>query len=235
LLVDLGRIESLHGIRDDGDEIVIGAMTTYQALLDDPSVREHLLLLAKAVETVADPQVRHRGTLGGALAHADPAGDVGATALALDATFEITGSSGTRTIDGQGFFRGLFETAVGEDELLTAIRFPKHTGWGAHYEKFVRVSHQWSIVAVAATVKVDGGTIQEARVALTNMGDRPLRATSAEQALVGQQASEDAVRSAVASVAEGTDPPSDLNGDADYRRSIAPVLARRAVLAAAQG
>jgi carbon-monoxide dehydrogenase medium subunit len=235
LLVDLGRIESLHGIRDDGDEIVIGAMTTYQALLDDASVREHLLLLAKAVETVADPQVRHRGTLGGALVHADPAGDVGATALALDATFEITGSSGTRTVDGQGFFQGLFETAVGEDELLTAIRFPKHTGWGAHYEKFVRVSHQWSIVAVAATVKAEGGTIQAARVALTNMGDRPLRSASVEQALVGQQASEDAVRSAVASVAEGTDPPSDLNGDADYRRSIAPVLARRAVLAAAQG
>jgi len=235
LLVDLGRIESLHGIRDDGDDIVIGSMTTYQAVLDDPTVREHLLLLAKVVETVADPQIRHRGTIGGALAHADPAGDVGTAALTLDATFEITGSSGTRTVDGSEFFQGLFETAVGEDELLTAIRFPKHTGWGAHYEKFVRVSHQWSIVAVAATVRVEGGSISEARVGLTNMGDRPLRATSVEQALIGQQASEDAVRSAVASVADGTDPPSDLNGDADYRRSIAPVLARRAVLAAAQG
>jgi|SRR4051794_33562239 len=234
LLVDLARIESLHGIRDEGDEIVIGAMTTYQAVLDDATVREHLLLLAKTVETVADPQIRHRGTVGGALVHADPAGDVGTAALTLDATFEITGSSGTRTVDGQEFFQGLFETAVGEDELLTAIRFPKHTGWGAHYEKFVRVSHQWSIVAVAATVRSEGGTIREARVGLTNMGDRPLRATSAEQALVGQEMSEDAVRSAVASVAEGTDPPSDLNGDADYRRSIAPVLARRAVLAAAQ-
>jgi carbon-monoxide dehydrogenase medium subunit len=235
LLVDLGRIESLHGIRDDGDDIVIGAMTTYQAVLDDPTVREHLLLLAKVVETVADPQIRHRGTVGGALAHADPAGDVGTAALALDATFEITGSSGTRTVDGTEFFQGLFETAVGEDELLTAIRFPKHTGWGAHYEKFVRVSHQWSIVAVAATVRVESGSISEARVGLTNMGDRPLRAPSVEQALVGQEAREDAVRSAVASVADGTDPPSDLNGDADYRRSIAPVLARRAVLAAARG
>ena len=235
LLIDLSRIESLHGIRDEGDEIVIRAMTTYQEVLDDPAVHEHLLLLAKAIETVADPQIRHRGTLGGALAHADPAGDVGTAALTLDATFEITGSSGTRTVDGQEFFQGLFETAVGEDELLTAVRFPKHTGWGAHYEKFVRVSHQWSIVAVAASVRVEGATIREARVGLTNMGDRPLRATSVEQALVGQQASEDAVRSAVASVAEGTDPPSDLNGDADYRRSIAPVLTRRAVLAAAGG
>jgi aerobic carbon-monoxide dehydrogenase medium subunit len=235
LVVDLSKIESLRGVRDDGDALVIGAMTTYQSLLDDPSVHEHLLLLIKAVETIADPQIRHRGTIGGALAHADPAGDVGAPALALDASFEITGSSGSRTVAAADFFHGLFETAVGEDELLTAIRFPKHTGWGAHYEKFVRVSHQWSIVAVAATVLGDGGTIREARIGLTNMGDRPLRATAVEQALVGQSASEDAVRTAAEAAAEGTDPPSDLNGDAEYRRSIVPVLTRRAVLAAAGG
>jgi carbon-monoxide dehydrogenase medium subunit len=235
MVVDLSKIESLRGVRDDGDALVVGAMTTYQSLLDDPSVHEHLLLLVKAVETIADPQIRHRGTLGGALAHADPAGDVGASALALDATFEITGSSGSRTVAADEFFQGLFETAVGEDELLTAIRFPKHTGWGAHYEKFVRVSHQWSIVAVAATVRSDGGTIQEARIGLTNMGDRPLRAAGVEQALVGQPATEDAVRSAAAAAADGTNPPSDLNGDAEYRRSIVPVLTRRAVLAAAGG
>jgi aerobic carbon-monoxide dehydrogenase medium subunit len=235
LVVDLSKIESLRGVRDDGDGLVVGAMTTYQSLLDDPQVNEHLLLLVKAVETIADPQIRHRGTLGGALAHADPAGDVGATALALGASFEITGASGSRTVAGDEFFQGLFETAVGEDELLTAIRFPKHTGWGAHYEKFVRVSHQWSIVAVAATVLAEGGTIREARIGLTNMGDRPLRATAVEQALVGQPATEDAVRTAAASAAEGTDPPSDLNGDAEYRRSIVPVLTRRAVLAAAAG
>jgi carbon-monoxide dehydrogenase medium subunit len=233
LVVDLGRVESLRGIRDEGDSVVIGAMTTYQSLLDDPLVHEHLLLLAKATETIADPQIRHRGTIGGALAHADPAGDLGATVLALDATFEVLGRSGTRTVPGPEFFTGLFETALAEDELLTAVRFPKHTGWGAHYEKFVRVSHQWSIVAVAATVQAEGGTIRQARVGLTNMGDRPLRATGVEEALVGREATEDAVREAVASVAEGTDPPSDLNGDADYRRSIAPVLTRRAVLAAA--
>ena len=233
LVVDLGRIESLRGVRDDADEVVIGATTTYQQVLDDPSVRQHLALLVKATETIADPQIRHRGTLGGALAHADPAGDVGAAALALGATFEITGPSGARTVPAEDFFQGLFETAIGEGELLTAIRFPKHTGWGAHYEKFVRVSHQWSIVAVAATVRSDGGTIQEARIGLTNMGDRPLRATGVEQALVGQPATEEAVRAAAASAAEGTDPPSDLNGDADYRRSIVPVLTRRAVLAAA--
>jgi carbon-monoxide dehydrogenase medium subunit len=233
LVVDLSRIDALRGIRDDGDAVVIGAMTTYQAVLDDPLPREHLLLLVKAVETIADPQIRHRGTLGGALAHADPAGDVGASALALGATYEITGATGSRTVAAEDFFQGLFETAIGDDELLTSVRIPKHTGWGAHYEKFVRVSHQWSIVAVAATVRAEGGTIREARVGLTNMGDRPLRATGVEQALVGQPATEEAVRAAAASAAEGTDPPSDLNGDADYRRSIVPVLTRRAVLAAA--
>jgi carbon-monoxide dehydrogenase medium subunit len=235
LVIDLGKVESLRGIRDDGDGIVIGAMTTYQTLLDDPSVHEHLLLLTKATETIADPQIRHRGTIGGALAHADPAGDLGAVALALEATFTIQGTSGSRTVPADQFFLGLFETAVGEDELLTAIRFPKRTGWGAHYEKFVRVSHQWSIVAVAATVLAEGGTIREARVGLTNMADRPLRARSVEQALVGQPATEEAVRRAAESAAEGTDPPSDLNGDAQYRRSIAPVLTRRAVLAAVAG
>jgi aerobic carbon-monoxide dehydrogenase medium subunit len=233
LVVDLGRIESLRGIREDGDAIVIGATTTYQQLLDDPLVHEHLALLGKATETVADPQIRHRGTLGGALSHADPAGDLGAPTLALDATMVITGSGGEREVAAADFFTGLFETAVGEGELLTAIKFPKHTGWGAHYEKFVRVSHQWSIVAVAATVKADGGTISEARIGLTNMGDRPLRATAVEQALVGAAATDEAVRAAAASAADGTNPPSDLNGDADYRRSIVPVLTRRAVLAAA--
>ncbi len=233
ILVDLGKIDSLRGIRDDGDSIVIGAMTTYQQILDDPLIHEHLALLGKATETVADPQIRHRGTLGGALSHADPAGDLGAPSLALDATMVITGSGGDREVAAADFFTGLFETAVGEDELLTAIKFPKHTGWGAHYEKFVRVSHQWSIVAVAATVKADGGTISEAKVGLTNMGDRPLRASGVEQALVGAAATDEAVRAAAASAADGTNPPSDLNGDADYRRSIVPVLTRRAVLAAA--
>ncbi len=233
VVVDLSRIEGLSGIREDGDSLVIGAMTTHDTLMNDPLVREHALLLAKATETVADPQIRHRGTFGGALAHADPAGDVGAAALAMEASFVIAGSGGSRTVAAEEFFQGLFATAVGEGEILTEIRVPKRTGWGAHYEKFVRVSHQWSIVAVAATVRAEGGTIAEARIGLTNMGDRPLRATAVEQALVGQPATEDAVRAATAAAAEGTDPPSDLNGDSDYRRSLAPVLTRRAVLAAA--
>src|SRR5690242_16812838 len=186
-VIDLGRIESLRGVRDDGDALVIGAMTTHHEVLTNDLVAEHALLLQKATQELADAQVRHRGTFGGALAHADPAGDLGAPALALGAEFVIQGAGGTRTVAADDFFVDLFETAIGDDEILTEVRVPKRSGWGAHYEKFVRVAHQWPIVAVAA----------------------------AERA------------------AEGTDPPSDLNGDADYRRHLAKVLTRRAVLAAA--
>jgi carbon-monoxide dehydrogenase medium subunit len=234
-VIDLGRIEELKGVSEDGDHIVIGAMTTYADVLASDLVREHAGLLTDAIAEVADPQIRHRGTVGGALVHADPAGDVGAPALALDTEFVITGSGGERTVAATDFFHDLFETAVGEGELLTAIRVPKHTGWGHRYEKFVRVSHQWSIVAVAATVRVEGGNIAEARIGLTNMGSTPLRATAVEQALVGRAATDEAVRDACAAAADGTNPPSDLNGDSDYRKHLATVLARRAVLAAAGG
>ncbi|HEU5043817.1 MAG TPA: xanthine dehydrogenase family protein subunit M [Nocardioidaceae bacterium] len=233
LIVDLGRIEALRGIREDGDALVIGAMTTHADVCTNALVREHALLLMKAGVQVADPQVRHRGTFGGSLAHADPAGDMGACALALDASFVITGSSGSRTVAADDFFEDLFTTAIGEGELLTEVRIPKHTGWGAHYEKFVRVAHQWPIVAVAATVRTDGGSIAEARIGLTNMGSTPLRAREAEEAVVSGGGTADAVRQAAERAAEGTEPPSDLNGDADYRRHLARVLTRRAVLEAA--
>jgi aerobic carbon-monoxide dehydrogenase medium subunit len=234
VLVDLGKVEELRGISEEDGHLVLGAMTTYADLLASDAVRRHAALLAAAVAEVADPQIRHRGTVGGALVHADPAGDVGAPALALDTEFVVAGPSGERTVAASDFFRDLFETAVGDGELLTRIRVPKHTGWGARYEKFVRVAHQWSIVAVGATVRVDGGTIAEAKIGLTNMGSTPLRARQVEQALVGLEATEEAVRQACAAAAEGTNPPSDLNGDADYRRHLATVLTRRAVLAAAR-
>jgi carbon-monoxide dehydrogenase medium subunit len=232
-VIDLGRIEELRGIRDEGEHIVVGATTTYTDALASDLLREHATVLQKAIKEVADPQIRRRGTLGGALVHADPAGDVGAPALALDTEFVITGPGGERTVAAADFFQDLFETAVGEGELLTAIRIPKHTGWGAHYDKFVRVSHQWSIVAVAATVRVESGSIAEARIGLTNMGSTPLRASAVEAALIGVAATDDAVRDACAAAAEGTNPPSDLNGDSDYRKHLATVLTRRAVLAAA--
>jgi aerobic carbon-monoxide dehydrogenase medium subunit len=233
MVIDLGKIDSMRGVREDGDAIVIGALTTHSDVVTDAVIKEHALLLSRAAAEVADNQVRHRGTFGGALAHADPAGDMGAAVLALDGEFVIAGSGGTRTVAAADFFVDLFETAIGEDEILTEIRIPKHTGWGAHYEKFVRVAHQWPIVAVAATVQADGGTISEARVGLTNMGSTPLRASGTENALSGAAATEDGVRAAADRAAEGTNPPSDLNGDADYRKHLATVLTRRAVLKAA--
>ncbi|WP_151523344.1 FAD binding domain-containing protein [Serinicoccus kebangsaanensis] len=235
IVIDISRIEEIKGITESGDAVRIGAGATYQDVLDSALVSEHLGLLHKALTEVADAQIRHRGTVCGALVHADPAGDVGAPVLALDARMVIQGPDGERTVDASDFFVDLFETAVGEDELLTAVEIPKHTGWGAHYEKFVRVSHQWAIIGIAAAVRVEGGTIAEAKVGLTNMGSTPLRATSVEQALVGKEATEDAVAEACAQVGEGTDPPSDLNGQADYRKHVAGVLTRRAVVAAAGG
>jgi carbon-monoxide dehydrogenase medium subunit len=233
IVMDLGKIDSLRGIREEGDAVVIGAMTTHAEVGTNELVAQHAALISQAVVHLADPQVRHRGTFGGALAHADPAGDLGAPALALGAQFVVTGPGGNRTVAADDFFEDLFTTAIGDDEILTEVRIPKHTGWGAHYEKFVRVAHQWPIVAVGATVRTDGGTIAEARIGLTNMGSTPLRARATEEALAGQPATEDAVRKAAESAAEGTNPPSDLNGEADYRRHLATVLTRRAVLAAA--
>ncbi|MFV0462779.1 MAG: FAD binding domain-containing protein [Nostocoides sp.] len=233
VVIDLGKVAALRGIREDGDAIVIGAMTTYADILASDLVRRHLALLAEAVATVADPQIRHRGTLGGSLVHADPAGDVGPAVLALDATLVIAGQGGSvRTVPVGEFFHDMFATAVGEEEILTEIRLPKHTGWGAAYEKFVRVAQQWSIVAVAATVDLTGGSVGGAKVALANMGSTPVRAAGVESALIGQPANADSAAAAAARVGEGTNPPSDLNGDAAYRTHLATVLTRRAVASA---
>ena len=234
-VIDLGRIADLQQVSEEGDTLVVGAMATHHDVMRHPLVGEHAALLARTLEEVADPQVRHRGTVGGALVHADPAGDVGTAVLALDAELVIAGPNGSRTVAAEDFFVDIFQTAVGEDELLTHIRIPKHTGWGARYEKFIRVAQQWSIVAVAATVKVEGGAIADARVGLTNMGSTPLRAKGVERALIGQSPSADVVGQAAAAAAEGTEPPSDLNGAADYRKHLAGVLTRRAVLAAVEG
>jgi aerobic carbon-monoxide dehydrogenase medium subunit len=232
-VVDVGRIAELQGVRDEGDAIVIGAMTTHHDVLHDPLVAEHAPLIAQATETVADPQVRHRGTFGGALAHADPAGDLGAVALALEAQFVIAGSGGERTVAARDFFADYLTTAIGPDEILTAVRVPKLPGWTSHYEKFNRVAQAWSIVAVAALVRRENGSIAEARIGLTNMGPTPLRAGAVEQALAGAAATPDAVGAAAEHAAEGTSAPSDLSGQADYREHLARVLTKRAVLAAA--
>jgi aerobic carbon-monoxide dehydrogenase medium subunit len=233
-VVDLGRVSEMRGVRDDGDAIVIGAMTTHHDVMTDPLVQQYAPLIAEATETVADRQVRARGTFGGALAHADPAGDLPAVALALDAEFVIAGPSGRRTVPAADFFVDYLTTVLEEGELLVEIRVPKLSGeWGMRYEKFNRVAQAWSIVAVAAAVRREDGRIAEARIGLTNMGPTPLRARAAEAALAGVEASADAVAAAAQAAAEGTSPSSDLNAQADYRQHLAQVLTRRAVAAAA--
>jgi aerobic carbon-monoxide dehydrogenase medium subunit len=232
-VVDLTKVAELRGVREEGDAIVIGAMTTHSDVLSDPLIARYAPLLAQATETVADRQVRHRGTFGGALAHADPAGDLPAVALALDAEMVIAGLSGRRTVPAAEFFVDYLTTALEEGELLVEIRVPKREGWGFHYEKFNRVAQAWSIVAVAAAVRLEGGRIAEARVGLTNMGPTPLRAAGVEAALTGADATAEALAAAAEHAAEGTSPSSDLNAQADYRQHLATVLTRRALTAAA--
>jgi aerobic carbon-monoxide dehydrogenase medium subunit len=233
-IVDVGRIEEMKGVRDDGDAIVIGAMTTHHEVLHDDLVQQHAPLIAQATATVADPQVRHRGTFGGALSHADPAGDLGAVALALDCEFLASGPGGSRTVAAADFFQDYLTTALGPDEILTAVRVPKlGAGWTSHYEKFNRVAQAWSTVAVAALVRRQNGSIAEARIGLTNMGNTPLRARAVESALAGVDASPAAVGGAADHAADGTSPPSDLSAQPDYRQHLARVLTKRAVLAAA--
>lgn len=232
-LVDVGRVAEMQGVRDDGDTITIGAMTTHHDVMRDPLVLEHAPLIAQTTKTIADPQVRHRGTFGGALAHADPAGDLGAVALALGCEFVAAGSGGERRIAAADFFEDYLTTALAPDEVLTQIRVPKlGAGWSSHYEKFNRVAQAWSIVGVAALVQRNNGTITEARIGLTNMGTTPLRASAAEAALAGADAGSDAVVAAAEHAADDTNPPSDLSGQADYRAHLAKVLTKRAVLAA---
>ncbi len=234
VLVDLRKVAELRGVREEGDTLVIGAMTRHADILTEPLVRRHAALVAEATATVADPAVRHRGTFGGALAHADPAGDLAAVALALDAQLVAEGPGGRRSIAAADFFQDYLQTALSPDELLVEVRLPKLAGqWGVHYEKFNRVAQAWAIVGVAAAVRRDNGSIAEAHVGLTNMGSTPVRATAVEQALAGAQAAPEAIAEAAGHAAEGTSAPSDLSAKADYREQLARVLTRRAVTAAA--
>jgi carbon-monoxide dehydrogenase medium subunit len=230
VVIDLGRIDELRGVRDDGDAVVIGAMTTHYDVIHDPLVREHLPVLAHATEMIGDAQVRNRGTFGGALAHADPAGDLPAVALALDAEMLVRGPRGERHIHAAHFFVDYLESALEQDEILVAVRVPKLTGhWGYDYQKFHRVAQAWAIVGACAVVRRDNGSIAEARVGLTNMGATPVRAAGVELALQGVDVHGGEIREAADQAAEGTEPPADLHAQSDYRRHLARVLTRRAV------
>jgi carbon-monoxide dehydrogenase medium subunit len=234
LLVDVGALDELRGVADTGDELLIGAGTTHYQLVHDPLVGQHCGILAEAAATVADPAVRHRGTLGGSLAHGDPAGDLPAVAVALGATMVARGPGGERRIAASDFFLDYLTTSLQPGEILTGVRVPKLGGdWGYRYEKFHRTAQAWAIVGVAALARRSNGHVAEARVGLTNMGSVPVRASAVEAAAAGVEATRDALNAAAASAADGTEPPADLHGAPDYRRHLARVLTGRALAAAA--
>jgi carbon-monoxide dehydrogenase medium subunit len=216
VLIDIARVSELSGIRIDGDQVVIGATTRHAEVAESPLLKAESPILAYAAGQVGDPQIRHRGTIGGSLAHADPSADLPMTLLALGGSVEITGPSGVRAVGADDFFIGPFESALQPDELLTGVRVPRGGGvrWG--YQKFVRRANDWAIVGVAA---YDG------RVALASMGGTPLRARATEEALKSGASLEDAA----ALAAEGTSPGYDFHADADYRAHLARVLTKRAL------
>ena len=232
VIVDCSSIDELKGVCEDSGQLVIGAGTTHHEVMHHPMVKSSVPLLAQATSTVADPQIRHRGTVGGALAHADPRADQPPVAIALDAQFRIAGPSGQRTVSASEFFIGSFETAVGPDELLVSVAFPKLDGWGSHYEKFNRTAQGWSIVGVAAAVRMDGGKIAEARIGLTNVGGTPHRASGVESALVGASSIAE-IEAAAAHASDGLEPFADDDADVEYRLHLARVLTARAVAKAA--
>ncbi len=233
VLVDVGRVTEMRGVRDDGDRIAVGAATTHYEVVNDELLRQHVPLVGKATATVGDAQVRHRGTHGGALAHGDAAGDLPAIAMACEAEMVIQGPGGRRTVPAAEFFVDYLETAVQPDEVLVEVRWPKFdASWGYDYQKFARSAQAWAIVGACALVRRSNGTISEARVGLTNMGSVPVRARATESALSGADAGGEALAAASEAADQGTDPPSDLNARPDYRRHLARVLTRRALEAA---
>ena len=220
VLIDVGRISELSYIEDKGDHVAVGALTRHHTVETSDLLKQKVPLLAHAAGQVGDPQVRHRGTLGGTLAHGDPASDLPAVALASGATIVVRGPSGERTIAATDFFTGFLETALAPDEMITEVRFPSAAGAGWSFQKFNRRAQDWAIVGVAA---VRNGA--DSGVALVNMGPTPLRAAAVEAALAGGASAADAA----AQAAEGTEPSSDLNASAEYRRHLAQVLVRRAL------
>ena len=229
LLVDIGRLGDLSYVRDAGEWLAIGALTRYKALQDDPPIQEHCPIVSHTAGLVGDPQVRHRGTIGGSLAHCDPASDFPAVILALEAELVIAGPAGERTVPAAEFFQGVFESALGPDDLLTEIRVPKLGAWsGWSYLKFTRRAQDWATVGVAALVRRDNGSVDDARVALTNMGAIPLRATATENAILAGE--NDPARH----VAEGTEPTTDTSASAEFRAHLARVVGRRAIEEAMQ-
>jgi len=233
-LIDLNRIDALRGIREDGDTIVIGAMTSENALIDSALLQAKAPLLPEAARQIADPQVRNRGTIGGDIAHGDPGNDHPAIALALGASFTLQGPNGTRQVAADDFFLGTYMTAMAEDEILTEIRVPAAaagTGWA--YEKLKRKTGDWATAGAAVLLRLDGGVVSQVRIGLTNVAPMALRATDAEAALLGRRLDEAALHDAAVKAMAACDPAEDLRGDRAYKTAMAGQMLRRALQRAA--
>jgi carbon-monoxide dehydrogenase medium subunit len=230
LLIDLRRVPGLHHIQRENGSWRIGALTRHADVQDAPE----LGVASVAAGLIADQQVRNRGTIGGSLAHGDPASDMPGVLLALEGEVSAQGSNGLRTIAAADLFQDYLTTSLAHDEVITEVRLPVTDGWGYGYEKFTRRAEDWAMVGVCALVKKGAdGTAEDVRIGLTNMGSTPLRATAAEGALRGKPLDSGSIAAAAEQAAEGTDPPADLNATTDYKRHLARVLTRRALEAAA--
>jgi carbon-monoxide dehydrogenase medium subunit len=230
LLVDLRRVPGLHGIQRENGSWRLGAMTRHADVQDTPE----LGVASKAAGLIADQQVRNRGTIGGSLAHGDPASDMPAVLLALEGEVSAQGPNGLRTIAAADLFQDYLTTSLAHDEVVTEVRLPATDDWGYGYEKFTRRAEDWAMVGVCALVKRAGdGSCEDVRIGLTHMASTPLRATAAEEALRGQALDAASIGAAAEQAAEGTDPPGDLNATPEYKRHLARVLTRRALQAAA--
>jgi aerobic carbon-monoxide dehydrogenase medium subunit len=228
LLVDMRKVPGLRGVHRENGQWRIGAMTRHADLQGNADLGP----VGQATAVIADQQVRNRGTIGGSLAHGDPASDLPTVLLACEGAVTVTGQGGPREIAASDLFQDYLTTAIGEGEIVTEVRVPDFAGWGTSYVKFTRRAEDWAMVAVCAMVKKAGdGSVEDVRVALTNMGSTPLRASAVEDALRGKGA--DAIAAAAEQAAEGTDPPGDLNATPDYKRHLARVLTRRALEEAA--
>ena len=236
-LVDIGRIAELKGVTVKDGTVRIGALTTHAALAASATLREHCPALAEAAAQVGDPAVRNRGTIGGNVAHADPASDLPTVLTALGARFVVTGPAASRTVDAGNFFKGMMTTALGEYDLLTAVEVPvKAKGQGMAYVKFEHPASRYAVIGVAAAVTASGGTCTSASVALGGLVPRPTRAAAVEKALSGQPLSADAIAKAAGQVSGdlGDDVLGDIYASAEYRKAVAPVWVKRALSTAAE-
>jgi len=229
LLIDMGGIAELRGVERSNGDWRIGALTTHATLQDSPE----LGVVADAAGKIADQQVRNRGTIGGSLAHADPASDLPGVMLAAEASVVVRGPGGERTIAAADLFEDYLTTSLTPEEVLTDIRMPALDGWKWGYEKFTRRAEDWAMVGITALVKISDGTCEDVRVGLTHMASTPLRATAVEEALRGQPLDDERISAAAEHAADGTEPPGDLNASSEYKSHLARVLTRRALLTAA--